>query len=320
MTVAAKHNCIQNIIPSWSDQFLSWFAEQGFPMFEYRRRLGELDYFHFSSSFTVADGRKSRSFGSSVNRKLAAIKCAAEAIERITMVQYFTQNENLPRGLRNSNGWAVHSEKETAKNNARLEAIERHLLLRSYALFGWEGFQLIHSAKLEDITLKFLKARCTTQGFAAGMVLAQSQKFKGVSFGYTAGGVNEIYNADFWQSAIYEAVGKLSIQSINFDSAGQSWMRRENNRLLCEPFDLSAQSFSNIDSLIECNLGNYSIEVVDIGFQRGLNFPLFAAYASGGNLIPLFWKSELDELGNKYVKSILNRNGITEIPERHPIV
>ena len=72
-----------------ADRFLSWFAGQGIPMIESHLKLGGLEYFHFSSLVSLADGRKVGSFGSSIDRKLAALKCAGEAIERQVMAAFF---------------------------------------------------------------------------------------------------------------------------------------------------------------------------------------------------------------------------------------
>ncbi len=63
-------------------------------MLESKLKLGAFEYYHFASFFTVNDRRQSSSYGSHLNRKMAALKCAAEAVERMAMVDYFTSNPN----------------------------------------------------------------------------------------------------------------------------------------------------------------------------------------------------------------------------------
>jgi len=307
----------------WESEFLSWYADLGFPLLEKRLKLGSIEYFHFSSCFEVADGRTAYSFGSDQNRMVAALKCAAEAIERMEMVKYFTnQPDRVPRTLRNSNGWAVHQSVARAHLKAELEAIERHLLLKSYLAHNWQGFRFIQSINSDEVTLKLLTSRYVAQGLIAGIVVAQSPTSVGVSFGYTVGKISDVGSAQFWQPALFEAVDKLLV-SVAVDAnrkTGQSWIRRENDRFLAEPFQIDALDSLLNDETIETDLGPYSIDVFNVGSDRGLCFPLFAAYARGGNLIPLFWKSELDDDGKALVLSVLNRNDIAEIPERHPIL
>ena len=164
-------------------------------------------------------------------------------------------------------------------------------------------------------------ARHSTHGIAASMVMAQSPKFKGISLGYGSGPIHKIDQADFWQGALFESVDKLLVlDSVESAGQGQSWLRRENNRLLTEPFDTSTIEFSTDDGFIDGDIGDYSLQTIDIGQNLGLNFSLFSAFASGGSLIPLFWKSELCDNARNQVLAVLNRNGISEIPERHFIL
>ena len=72
------------------DRFLAWFANQKIPMFETPLRVGGLDYYHFTSFFLSEGGRQSAGFGSDVDRKIAALKCAGETIERQAMTEFFS--------------------------------------------------------------------------------------------------------------------------------------------------------------------------------------------------------------------------------------
>ncbi len=134
-----------------------------------------------------------------------------------------------------------------ACKKARLEAIERHLLLKSFCQFGWKGFSPLKQIQSDEISLQFLISRYKTQDLAAGLIVAQSPKFKGVSFGYTVGALQNVDSADFWQGALFEAVDKLLILDPNEvgPTPGQSWIRRENDRFLIEDLSLNELKFSS---------------------------------------------------------------------------
>ena len=298
--------------------FLDWFASQSNPMLESRLRLGALEYFHFASFFDV-DGQRTSAHGSDIDRRSAALKCAGETIERQVMAQFFMDHrDRFPRAIRNTNGWAVHTSLERAKEKSMREAIERHLLLKSFFLFGWSGFHHVQSVQSDEISLKFLASRSTANGLVAGLVAAQSPKYAGVSFGYTLGRAGEIHSAEFWQTALFEAVDKFLI--LNGDppeGSWQSWIRREVNRFLVEPFCLSELKAGPAEP-IEADLGRYETQIFDLSARSGS--PLYAAFTYGGNLIPLFWRSDLQAEDLAFVQPILHRNGIIEIPERHPVL
>ena len=80
---------------------------------------------------------------------------------------------------------------------------------------------------------------------------------------------------------------------------------------------ISQSAGSTLRSRVARHLG---FESVDLGRSYGVDFPLYAAFSHGGNLIPLFWKSELDNAGQEIVKTVLDANGIVNLPERHPVL
>ena len=162
---------------SWDNTFLSWFADQGIPMTETLMSFGGLRYFQFSSAFDGSTGKRMDSFGCALDRKTAAIKCAAETVERRFLDQFYhlsdaavpaslvqldfsvqqTRESKLvllpPKGMRTSNGWAVHVNVDQARTSACLEALERHLLLKSFYRWGWQGFRLVQEVQGEDMHL-----------------------------------------------------------------------------------------------------------------------------------------------------------------------
>jgi hypothetical protein len=306
----------------WENELLRWYADSKNPILETELQVGGFKYFHFSSSFSAADGRSAHSFGNDIERRLAILKCAGEALERQAMVHYFLEHAaRFPKAVRNSNGWAVHFSAEKAKRKALLEAIERHLLLRSYVDFGWQGFVPVQKIEAEELTLHLFTSRYTCEDVCAGLVVATSKKFKGISIGNTAGDISEIPFSNFWYPAIFEAADKILLGEEGAEPIkGSSWIHKETNRLLVEPFDINIFSEDSKQAFLECSAGEYRIETIDLSEKLNLPFPFHAAFASGGNLIPLCWRSELDAESIEYLKPILDKNGIAAFPETHPVL
>lgn len=150
--------------------------------------------------------------------------------------------------------------------------------------------------------------------------MAKSPKIPGVSFGYSVGPAANNESATFWESAIFEATDKIFSIGCDPAESAQGWIPREIKKYLTGPFD--GVEFSTRIQLIKEARPSIKCKVFDLGSTRGLQFPLFAAYARGESAIPLFWKTELDADGITYVGRILEKNAIalSEIPERHPII
>ena len=196
--------------------------------------------------------------------------------------------------MRNSNGWAVHSTKAQAETKALAEAIERHLLLKSFFILGWKGFNRVQDIQADGMRLRLLTSRFSTNGQIAGIVAAQSTNLPGVSFGYTSGHNDLIARAEFWQPAIFEAVDKFLIleKYPSAPKASDSWMRRESEDFLHAPFDLGSIGVDG-ETVIETELGQIYFENIDLREERDLDFPLHACFARGEQLIPLFHSAEL---------------------------
>ena len=306
----------------WEDQFLDWYSQQNHPMFENKLKLGHLDYYHFSSQFPVADSRHAQSFGSGLDRRSAALKCAGEAVERQVMFRYFAENrERFPKAFRNSNGWAVHSTLELAKQKAVNEAIERHLLLLSFCKFGWAGFKEVHTLEAGEITVKFFESRCRSNGKSSGLVAAQTRGQDGISFGYCLLDLDRQQAGGPWQAAMFEAVDKILLFDPNYKPQESiSWMTKENLRLLEAAFDLNQIGGGEDFVPYEVETGDFTVEVIDVALEQNLKFPLYAAFAYGGDLIPLFWKTELDAAAEAQLLEKLRRHGVSSIPDWHPVL
>lgn len=309
---------------SWEDSFLQWFSGLGIPMSEIKLKLGGLEYYHFSTLSKEHPLKKLVSgFGSHQNRKVAALKCAAETLERIEMLEYFSTDLTTPPQLQTSNGWAVHGSKQQAQYKAFGEALERHLLLKSFSLHGWNGFKLVQKIETDTMTIFLNVGKYTYQGKVPILAAVKSKKFSGVSFGYGLGKLDQINSSDFWTSAIFEACDRVLISVAEMKAAPtDNWIREELHHFLNTPFDFSVFK-ENSDPLffeLEKSLVSSELVTLDLSEKNNIDFPLYAAFASGGNLIPLFTKNNLDPKTSAYLVPILKAHQIFEIPERHPIL
>ena len=310
----------------WEDSFLNWFSGLNIPMIESKLKLGGLEYFHFSSLVSNHSSKKIISgFGSHQDRKLAAIKCAAETLERIEMLEYFSKNKAIiPQRLQTSSGWAVHKSKQAACDKALSESIERHLLLKSFFIHKWSGFKLIQKIEADDMTLFLTLGKYTYNNQVSILVAAHSKKFQGVSFGYGLGNLDQINDSTFWTAAIFEAVDKilLSEESKDSEPLKDNWIRQEIFNQLHSPFDFSVlkQNLEKDFHANESELISVEYVTVDISEKMNLDFPLYAAYAKSDGLIPLFSKKHINAEALAYLSPILEKNKIFDLPESHPIL
>ena len=293
-------------------------------MAETKLKLGGLEYYHFSTLVKNDPSKKIISgFGSHQNRKIAAIKCAAETIERLEMLEYFSKNIITPRELQTSNGWAIHRSAKLAQDKALAEATERHLLLKAYFRNGWSGFKLIQKIEADDLTLYLNIGKYAQHGQAAILVAAQSDKFSGVSFGYGLGQMDQINSSDFWTSAIFEACDRILMPVTAATPAPtDNWIRQELHYFLNTPFDFSVFK-ENSDSNFfeqEKDLGSVELITQDLAKKNNLKFPLYSAFAKSDDLIPLFTKRNLNPQSLMYLTPTLKAHQIFEIPVRHPIL
>jgi hypothetical protein len=333
---------------SWDDSFLTWFAGQSIPMSERVSTLGNLSYHHFSSAFDGIPGIKAVAFGCSPNRKIAAMKCAAETIERKIMHEFFHSSGDEtsafavritpgaiefgeecqaplpPQGMKTSNGWAVHSDLTTAMSAARLEALERHLLIKSYYKWGWAGFRLRQSVEAENKNIFFMTSRLTSADHIAGIVAAKSSLYSGVSFGYCAGKTEQIAESAFWQPALLEAISKilaLGGRELKIVDGPSAWISSNIKAYLETPFD-TALFEQGIDAKTQEDKDkNGFMKTFDLGQRMKLDFPLFAAFCWGGNLIPLCDPTILIEQSREYYRKALEANELSIVSAgKHPIL
>jgi hypothetical protein len=307
------------------DAYLSWFAARGIPVEERKLALGGFSYYQFTASFQAGD-RRTTSHGRSEVRKLAALKCVSECVERQFVALHFRDSNERdlpPKALRTTNGWAVHQDLSAAKGAAYREALERHLHLRSFLTYGWSGFRLCDRIEGDNLTLYFLTSRFTAEGLIAGLAVAKSPLYPGVTFGYSVGRVGEESGTKFWESAIFEAIDKiLALNGAPIDTSRipTSWIVSEIKHYLETPFDLALLEHGQGYDHEQCEAAPGTIQSFDLADFHGLGFPLYAAYVGGGDLIPLFSRPRLNAKDFDYLAPIIEKNGISEVPERHPVL
>ena len=282
-----------NFEPSatWESSFLDWFAQRdGSDLFEFERSLGGFRYHQFISRSESSLGRSCMGFGRSQNRAIAAVKCAAESIERQTMVEYFAKAAHaIPAEIQNSNGWSVHQTATLADQAAKMEATERHLLLKAYLTYGWNGFDLIQVISHSGVDLYFLRSIFETHTTSAGLVVAKSKNYTGISVGQCAGLRTDVEKFSFWENAVFEAIDQLLTldgKPIDIDSAASSWIDRRAKHLLENNFDVRLLG-KNGDRFVEPDL-SFNVLSLDLSSRFKTGFPLFASFAQSPSANPLF--------------------------------
>jgi len=304
---------------SEGDLFLNWFSEQDLLIKENEYGLGQLKYYCFQAAGqNLAPSKKINSFGMSVNRKTAALKAAAEYLERQQMIKYFSKDSATAHFLKNSNGWATHTDLTLAKENAKNELIERHLLQKSFLKYEWSGFSLVDRIVVDDLVLYLNVSKYTLDGKVGLLVGVRSKKYSGVSFGYGLADISKLENLQSWQSAIFEAVTRVfDYRPQYYDLVQDNFIQNCIGYLLKQPFDFTAfKSHSSVQDFFiqEKTDPKINFNVFDLQTMYELKFPLYTVQASSKDLIPLVTAELKDQ---SELISILNKHGIslyTETP------
>ncbi len=325
----------------YGQELLSWFAHQ--PESKIVR-----DDFLFSGKnicrifANLCSDKSLGGFGRSQDEFLAAIKACAEALERKVYQQHGSRKDLLDLKLMqnrdklsievnstpfsinssfyNSNGWAVGFTGESSLDRAKSEALERHLLLQTFLKDGWDGFYEISRIVIDEVEFISLVSKYSLAGYSAGLGIARTKKFKGVSFGYLCDKSEVIKISPKWEQAFYESYDYIRVRSMLKDfKPEQDSISQELNFYLENNFE---QIFStNEESL---NLGESftaNCAVIDLKEAFNLSFPFFAGVVHGGDLLPLFFKKTLTVEGENYLQKKFRAMGLSSvIPERHPIL
>lgn len=323
MTSAAR--AIQPETLAWDQTFLEWFASYaGADLFEFERRIAGFAYYQFVARSHQPLGRPLSSFGRSQDRTVAALKCVSKLIERRTMLDCFAVNHrDVPKELQTSNGWAVQQSEALAVLAAENEALERHLLLKSFLSVGWNGFDLVNRITNDEIDLYFLRAICQTENTVAGLVVAKSPYFPGVSVGQCVGSALSLDTFKFWESGIYEAVDRiltLNGQPIDLSADSKCWILKGSKRLLETPFDFS-QLVRNSKRKVE-SAPIFETEVFDLSKKYATHFPFVAAFARSASLIPLYPPQNISRETELYLRATFRANDLNPSSGNwgHPIL
>lgn len=307
--------------------YLSWFPSLQLPLAENKISIGNKQYFHFSTQVQFASGKMATAHGKSTSRRTAALKCISECIERKAMFDFYhtdtfkTDIEHSQIISRNSNGWAVHPNQDLAKKASYTEAIERHLLLKTFLQYGWQGFKLINHSEVDGLQVYFLQACITTQNYTAGLVLTQSNQFPGITIGSTAGPKTELDLNHFWEGAWLESLFKMKVLESHHQDEPTGWIEREIYHWINEPFDPSI--FFNQNSVSQVAEADPEASFVELNLRDYLSAPLdiYACYSFGKDLIPLFHWPSLKSEEKTLASDILKNHRIFHEPlERMPIL
>ncbi len=331
------------------NQFLSWAVNSKYfeGIKEYSFSFNKKNYFSFVSKAKYKN-LDCFGYGRSLNKKEALLKSVGEAIERYVMLKYFKEDSlfcrkaiiengkfiikekqksvlNLPKNLRTSNGWAVHTDKFLSVNNAVKEAIERHILLKTYLTFGFSGFRLINLLDSQGFQFQSLVSNLKEAGFSAGMLLTGHKLFTGASFGYLCDRANNILDSNKWEQAFFESYASILAYKKSYERdrnylKGGDVVKRNMDYWI----DSNGSDFQEekvIKSIEGYKTLTANLFQVDLKTEFGLNFPLFASYVFGGNLVPLYFYESISEKEKEYLKEIFNTHQINKkIPKRHPVL
>lgn len=322
------------------DKLLTWAASQNFSFLEEKFDVLGKELYRFQGS-TEQDGMSFYSFGRSTDRKLAAIKSTAEIIERLVFNEFTKQAAPLNLGIKvenghyeiqesdtqtviepsffNSNGWAVDFSVEKAIDRAMREAIERHLLLLTFAKYGWNGFFEIDQMQMNNYKFRSVVSKISLAGFSGGMALCQSSSHQGISLGYLADTTNRIETSEKWEQAFYESYDLIRVKETNPAAQTQKdLIGRELEYYLNTPFEHSFATKGQISELKKELHSN--LAVIDLKESLNLPVPFYAAVVYGGDFLPLYFTESLTSSGKKHIQNLCARWELSELPERHPIL
>lgn len=270
-----------------------------------------------------AQSQKIAGFGRGPTKRLALIKAVAEFYERRLMREaYANELSSIPKALQTSNGFAVHFSQKAADEAACNESIERHLLQYSFLKNGWNAFELIGQNTVGENSLTFVASRYSINGLRAGMVLARSKRFPGISFGYFVDQSDKIASSPRWSHAIFEAIDKIEpflelarsssdLELMPIEQGILNWMNTSH-----EEIDFVRGGFSQ-------NLASPRLEIrnFDLAERWGLDFPLFGSYCSSADLLPLLVVDRIDKHESAVIIKTLGAFGLPAIlPKRNPVL
>ncbi len=341
MTLKQLESCVDLPEQTYASDLLPWFVSKN----ESKVHSDEFIFsgkriYRFCANITGIEGMSG--FGRSQDEMTAAVKACAEALERKIYGEFLKQNGSLnlqiqqtlsgmkiesndhPKQInpsfQNSNGWAVGFSSLASIERAKVEALERHLLLLTFIKDGWNGFYEISRTTVDGIEFTSLLSRYTLAGYSAGIGIARSEKFKGASFGYICDKIEDIKTSPKWEQVFYESFDYIRVRSAQGNlKSPQSLIFQELEHYLENDFSEKFSTNAEFISLGESF--NSNLAVIDLAKMLNLKFPFFAAVVHGQDLLPLYFKKSLTVNGENILKERLLSFRIFEtIPDRHPIL
>lgn len=338
----------EDLTEAYGALFLEWASTKNplsLSIYENKVQFKEKSFYRYSVQGTTTNGETFSGFGRSQNQITAAITAVMETLERficksvlkseslqsklaviirdgvISFTETIKSEElGLPtKGFHSSNGWALHFNAKAAAESAVREALERHILLSTYIESEWDGFSFSEPVQYDNRRLIPAMANNTCGGFAAGMVLTKGIESKGSTFGYLCDKVVGFNASPRWANAFHESFeqwedlkkGQKSKTPSLIEST--QWHYFEN-----ETTEFSPQAWT---PKIQLEVAQTNLLVFDLQKVLSTPFPLFAAFAFGGDLLPLAFKQKLSSQELMNFESKLKRLGIyNSLSEVHPIL
>lgn len=331
---------------AYGSLFLEWASTKSplsLSVYENKVQFKEKSFYRYSVQGATTNGKVFSGFGRSQNQTKAAMVAVMETLERficksvlkneslqpklgviirdgtISFTEAIKSQELPTEGFHSSNGWALHFDAKAAAESAAREALERHILLSTYIESGWGGFSFTDSVQYENRRLIPAMANNTCGGFAAGMVLTKGSESKGSTFGYLCDKFAGFNASSRWANAFHESFeqwedlkkGQKSKTPSLIEST--QWHYFENEITEFQPQTWIPK--------IQLEVAQTNLLAFDLQKVLSTPFPLFAAFAFGGDLLPLAFKQKLSSQELMNFESKLKGLGVyNSLPEVHPIL
>lgn len=216
-----------------------------------------------------------------------------------------------PESLFNSNGWAFHFTREAALRGALNELVERTILQLAFLSRGWSGFEALQDIEIQSRNITFYQSRIGLFGCRGIIAACDLSNHAGRTFGYGIQRQGDKFKPMAFINAIFEALEPAIFLDENPDFIPSPFdpISVEQVRMAKAPAEDLMRSFEGEEPRsIRSLVANTSI--LDLSKRLNLDFPLYLAWAVGGNSIPLIIPAVLDERGARYLESKLGKYGV----------
>lgn len=325
-----------------SSQMVAWFIHQAkAPLRVEEKQLGEHQYFLCLSGFEDG-GNFIPVCGRGPTKLQATIRCIGEWLERKAVFEFFRSSEGpvnvhkitmgaagnfiisesqekilpLPTEFWTTSGWAVHTNSALAHESAISEALERHLLISSFLNWGWKGFIEIGKTAIDGSKYQSCISRYKTEFHSAGFAIGRN-KNNGLSFGHFCEKTEAIAQSPKWAQALYESADKLNCKMPQARITDP--IAIDVDWYLQHRVDMKLASSKTKQEQIK--FSSCLLHIENLSKKWSLPFPLYSAFAFGGDLMPLFLPRQLTLEGREFVIALAKSLDFeARIPERMPVL